>query len=157
MAADRNAADNGLPTPPLLYHGYDDFMDTRLKTTIIALEKELLQPEVRASSSGRLNELLAKDYFEFGRSGKKYTKDDVLNALPSEEEEKFVTSLFELMPLSPDTVLLTYFLERENLATKNKSSSWRSSIWQMHDGKWQMIFHQGTPVKDKGGEKGGRP
>jgi hypothetical protein len=122
-------------------------MDAELKTTIIALEKELLQPNVRASSSGRLNELLANDYFEFGQSGKKYTKDGVLNLLPSHEEEKFVTSRFELMPLSPDTVLLTYFLERENLEAKNKNSSVRSSIWRMHNGKWQMIFHQGTPVK----------
>ena len=75
------------------------------------------------------------------------TKDDVLKVLPSHEEEKFVTSRFELIPLSPDTVLLTYFLERENLEAKNKSSSVRSSIWRMHNGKWQMIFHQGTPVK----------
>ncbi len=42
------------------------------------LEVELLQPEVRKSKE-RLNELLADDFFEIGESGKKYSKQDILN------------------------------------------------------------------------------
>ncbi len=123
-----------------------DFMDEQLKDLIVGLEKELLEPKVRASNDGRLNELLADDFFEFGQSGNKYNKVDVLKDLPAHEEEKFFTSQFEMRTLSSDTVLLTYFLERENLEAKNKSSSRRSSIWQKRNDRWQMIFHQGTPL-----------
>ena len=70
-----------------------------------------------------------------------------LKDLPAHEEETFLASRFELLSLSSDTVLLTYFLERENLKAKNKSRSWRSSIWQNRKGKWQMIFHQEQPYR----------
>lgn len=119
-------------------------MDASLEYEIIALEKELLDPAVRKSGIDRVNELLADDSFEIGQSGRTYRKADMLNALPMQEAAEFAASRFQLRSLSEDVVLLTYFVERVDLGSRMKSSSWRSSIWTLTNGQWQMLFHQGT-------------
>jgi hypothetical protein len=48
--------------------------------TLRAFEEELHRPEVRRDSSG-LRALLHADFEEIGRSGRRYTRDDVLREL----------------------------------------------------------------------------
>ena len=108
------------------------------------LETELLQPEVRKAKE-RLNELLADEFIEIGESGKKYNKQEILNDLPEQTEIKFTISNFNAVEVSPDIVLATYQAEEE--IAGNKTSSLRSSFWQNKNGKWQIIFHQGTLLK----------
>jgi hypothetical protein len=50
---------------------------------------------------------------------------------------------FEVHPLAPDVVLATYCSVNET----RKQHTLRSSIWKRIDGRWQMVFHQGTPTK----------
>ena len=40
-----------------------------------------------------------------------------------------------------------YKVIKLNEKDENKRSSIRSSIWKLHDGKWKMIFHQGTNTR----------
>ena len=118
-------------------------MDAHLKQQLMDLEVKLLQPDIRKSVK-QLNTLLADDFLEFGQSGKTYSKQDVLEALPELTEELFMASHFEARMLSDDVVLLTYLLERRgNDAMKSRSC--RSSIWKRTGEQWQMTFHQGTP------------
>ena len=121
-------------------------MDKTLTNLIKTLEVELLQPDVRKSAS-KLNELLSDDFFEFGSSGDRYTKQDVIRFLAETNEAKFVIRDFKIKELSPDNVLATYIIEKEDLESGKKSWSLRSSIWQNRDGNWQIIFHQGTLTK----------
>lgn len=123
-------------------------MNQQLKDLIQKIEVELLQADVRRSKE-RLGGLLADDFFEFGQSGDKYDKQDILEMLPQLPEEKFLVSDFEIQELFPETVLATYLLEREELETKKKSRSRRSSIYQKHNDTYRMLFHQGTPVADQ--------
>ena len=108
------------------------------------LETELLQPEVRKSKE-RLNELLADDFYEIGESGKQYNKQDILNDLLKQTEAKFTIQNFNAVEISPGIILATYQAEKE--IAGNKTSSLRSSFWQNRNGKWQITFHQGTPLK----------
>ena len=121
-------------------------MDKNLTNIIRELEVELLHPDVRKSTT-RLNELLSEDFFEFGSTGKSYSKQDVIRLLKKAKEAKFTISDFKIKVLSPDVVLATYSIEKEDLESSGKSWSLRSSLWQNHNGNWQIIFHQGTPVK----------
>lgn len=109
------------------------------------LETELLRPEVRKSKK-RLDELLADDFYEIGESGKKYNKQDILNDLPKQAEVDFTIQNFNAVEISPGIILATYQIEKE--IAGNKTSSLRSSFWQNKNGKWQIIFHQGTTLKD---------
>jgi len=120
-------------------------MNPQLKDLIKKIEVELLQDDVRKSKE-RLGKILSDDFFEFGQSGNKYFKQDILELLPLLPKEKFSVSNFEVLELSPDKVLATYLMERQELKTKKKSRSWRSSIYQKHNDTYQMLFHQGTPI-----------
>ncbi len=125
-------------------------MNKSLAKQIEELEVSLLQPEVRRSAK-KISELLADDFVEFGMFGKIYSKQDFVELLPNSEEEKFErykASNFEARKIATDTVLLTYKASIEFLKTEETIWTMRCSIWQKRGENWQMIFHQGTVIKD---------
>ena len=103
------------------------------------LEESLLLPDVR--KSGRLVELVADDFVEFGSSGRTYTKADLVAALQAEVPVTQTTSDFRIAKLAPEIALLTYRIERH---ASPPVYTLRSSIWRNRDGRWQMVFHQAT-------------
>lgn len=111
-----------------------------------ALELELLQPETRKSLE-RLSELLADDFFEFMQSGAAATKQDILDYLPNAPEEQFVVRDMEVKILSAENILLHYIADRKVIESGEEKCTLCSSIWQKRDGRWQMLFFQGTPAK----------
>jgi hypothetical protein len=119
-------------------------MDDLLKKTIKDLEVELLQPHVRKNIS-RLNELISDDFIEFGASGNRYNKKDVLNVLPGSDEVKYTIREFAVIEVTAGTMLATYRVEKEVPSCGEKTFSVRRSIWQERKGQWQIIFHQGAP------------
>lgn len=110
-----------------------------LKEHLYTLETTLLKDDVRKSAD-TLNELLADDFVEYSSTGEIYDKENILNRLPSENDPGITMRDFEIKYLSPKAVLTTFkvFIE-----SKQKHSL-RSSVWKFNDGRWQMIFHQGT-------------
>jgi len=48
---------------------------------------------------------------------------------------------FKVQLLAPHTALVTYKTVRQSQPSRPTP---RSSIWQLLDGRWEMIFHQGT-------------
>ncbi len=114
--------------------------------TIYELEISLLKPEVR-SSFDQLNNLLADDFKEFGSSGRAYTKQNVLERLPSNTDMVvYVVSDFVVSILSEDIVMSNFKTERV-INDIEKVLSLRTSLWRKEGGAWRMFFHQGTPVK----------
>ncbi len=53
---------------------------------------------------------------------------------------------FALRRLGPQAALLTYRSMRPTAGTGEALYSLRCSVWQWQDGRWQMVFHQGTPT-----------
>lgn len=113
--------------------------------TIKELEFSLLKPEVR-SSKEELNRLLADDFVEFGTSGNKYTKADILERLPNTNEKvEYVVSDFFVEILS-DNVAVATFKTEKTTDGKQKVVSQRSSHWRKTDSGWQMFLHEATPI-----------
>jgi hypothetical protein len=91
--------------------------------------------------------MTAEDYWETGASGRRYTRQFVLDGL----EERFSvphadvweTSEFQCRRLGEDTYLLTYTLLQEHVRLTRRSTIWRSTP----DG-WKIVYHQGTMVQD---------
>ncbi|QHW35279.1 DUF4440 domain-containing protein [Paenibacillus rhizovicinus] len=111
-----------------------------IRQELLELEELLLQPEVRTSVTA-LSKLLADDFFEFGSSGKIWSRRDALDP-NGIGVVKMELSDFQIHPLSEGVTLSTYkILNKENM-----QYSLRSSIWKYENAKWQMIFHQGTPI-----------
>ena len=116
------------------------------------LAEELKALEVRvmtAAGVGRsqdIAEFMADDFLEIGASGHKYSKSDVLGALPSLPRRKFSLTDFQVRELAPDIVLVNY----RSQAVAKDSIAWahRTTIWARRGGKWQIVFHQATPTKE---------
>jgi hypothetical protein len=107
------------------------------------LEEKLLKPEVRRSADD-VAHLLADEFIEFGSSGCIFNKSQVISSLQQEVPEAAVRISIEnfvTRRLAPHVVLVTYHTVGSDPAVQRI----RSSIWKFEGGRWQMVFHQGTP------------
>jgi hypothetical protein len=109
---------------------------------LIRLEQSLFERDVRASPD-RLEELLAPDFLEIGSSGRVFDRAAIVRELQSENPKTVSATNFEVRFLTPKIALLTYRSRRIEEGT----SFLRSSIWRHREGRWQMVFHQGTRVE----------
>ena len=109
------------------------------------LEKLLQQPEIRHSPQ-KLAKLLADGFVEFGGSGRMCDKQQIIEELLNEPPLRIAMSGFRVTPLAADIVLATYEAAIRGQSKKSARRSLRSSIWKKKKGRWQMIFHQGTPI-----------
>jgi hypothetical protein len=110
------------------------------------LELELLLPEVRQSPE-RLLSLLADEFREFGSSGRIFDRREIVEALRTEPRVQFSVADFRATVLGEGVVLVTYRAVRRNESDDSELASLRSSLWVLRDGRWQMVFHQGTRVR----------
>jgi len=118
--------------------------DTAQEIILRQLEERLLQPEVRRSAQD-VAELLADEFIEFGSSGRQFTKPQIIESLQQELPTRLALREFRARPLAPGVVLVTYRAVRQSVSEEQVMYSLRSSIWRRSEGRWQMIFHQGTP------------
>jgi hypothetical protein len=107
------------------------------------LEERLLQPDVRRSAR-TIASLLADEFVEFGSSGRVFDRPQIIAALRDEPPIERVLSDFRSTVLAPGVVLVTYRIARRTAADESSQHLLRSSIWKLIDGRWQMVFHQGT-------------
>lgn len=114
-----------------------------LQKHIRELEERLLRPEVRRSPR-LLDELLADEFVEFASDGAAYDKREVIDTLQSERSLHRSLTDFRLIVLAEGVVLSTYRSSRHGSSPQEAVDSLRSSIWKQRDGRWQLIFHQGT-------------
>lgn len=112
-----------------------------IETTVMKLERELLDPTAR-SDRHRLDALLADDFFEVGATGRSFGKADVLSRLPHESGITFTATDMQAYLLSPDVALVTYLAIRTHAGEAIHSK--RSSVWVHSSHGWQMRYHQGT-------------
>ncbi len=109
------------------------------------LEERLLRANVRRSPQD-LAELLADDFIEIGSSGRIYDRQTTIAELQHESPIEISLTHFQMRILAPDVVLATYHAVRSASAPAQTTQSLRSSIWKRLDGRWQLVFHQGTPL-----------
>ncbi len=118
--------------------------DDNLGKTMLALELELLSPPVRTSSE-HLDQLLAVEFVEFGASGRIFDKNAMIAMLrQSTSSVVFQVNNFRLLTSGEHEVLATYTLGVRSNAGDVLRKSNRSSLWARREGRWQLLFHQGT-------------
>ena len=108
------------------------------------LEEELWREETRFDLI-RMNEVIAPDFFEIGRSGRIYQRADTLGAVPEPNDARFPLQEFRARLLAPDVAQVTY-----NSAVKYSGEylhGRRSSIWSRGANGWVLRFHQGAPFE----------
>jgi hypothetical protein len=91
---------------------------------------------------------MAPDYWEVGASGRRYTREFILNLLPHRPLVDAASAGWEtrdlgLRRLGPHTYLLTYTLHQGERISR------RATIWEDAGGHWQIVYHQGTLVTEE--------
>jgi len=107
-----------------------------LEEELLGLEKRLLDPKERRERRA-LAELLDEDFVEHGSSGRVYTRAEIL-ALPMEPDRAFEFGPFRVKELAPGCALARYRVLSDGVW------SLRCSVWRLREGRWQLVFHQGT-------------
>ena len=107
------------------------------------LEECLLQPDMHKAAE-EVAELLTEDFIEFGSSGRIFHRKELIESLQSEPTMRRSLTNFTTSVLAPGVVLTTYRVIRHDPAEAQPAYSLRSSIWKLIDGRWRILFHQGT-------------
>jgi hypothetical protein len=109
----------------------------------LELETSLHRKQIRNRVEA-VSALLANSFIEFGSSGTVWDKSSIVDSMRTDELDQHITvEDFAARELAPDVVLVTC-ISKKVAQDQLETSSLRSSIWKRLDGKWQMIFHQGT-------------
>ena len=110
------------------------------------LEEELWTSETRFDRA-YMEEIMAPDFFEFGRSGHVYDIEQIL----SHESDKIVAVIplpnLKIRLLTEDVAQVTYYSEATFDGIVEKAR--RSSIWTRSGESWKLRFHQGTTYYDE--------
>ncbi len=129
---------------------------------IRSLEISLHQNGVR-NDAAQLQALLHDDFMEIGRSGHSYNKAQMIAHLtqssphaaqssPHTAQGSTHTAVwaqdFKLTMPAYSVALLTYHSAQTDADDQLTLCTARSSLWQLADTGWQLLFHQGTPVPE---------
>ena len=85
----------------------------------------------------------APDFFEFGRSGRVYSRKQIILSEAGEIQAKLPLENLSIRLLDENTAHVTYNSHVEYNGVVEHAR--RSSIWSRGEQGWVMRFHQGTP------------
>ena len=89
-------------------------------------------------------EMMAPDYWEVGASGRRYSREFVLDTLEARlpgDEDQWETRGFHCLEIAPDNYLVTYTLLQGARVTR------RATLWRRTKSGWKVLYHQGTVVE----------
>ena len=103
------------------------------------LEEDLWHEETRFDIP-YMEQLFAEDFFEFGRSGRVYRREDTLSVPRQPIETILPLPDFDARRLTDDIAQVTYnsAVTYDGLLEKGR----RSSIWSRASNGWVIRFHQ---------------
>ena len=111
------------------------------------LEESLWVAETRYDQA-YMDKVLAPDFFEIGRSGRVYQREEVINSPRRPIYAEIPLPGFSVRLLSKDLAQVTY--NSHAVFDDTIELGRRSSIWTRSRDGWILRFHQGTPYKEDG-------
>lgn len=114
------------------------------------LEESLWRAQTRYDRD-YMESILHPDFFEFGRSGRRYTREQCLAANGEHIRAELPLRNFTACRVGPEVALVTYtsVVTSETVEVGN-----RSSLWIRDGARWLLRFHQGTAVPRPDGSLG---
>jgi len=92
-----------------------------------------------------IDELLSLDFEEIDANGMVHHRNDVIQWLLQKDKIRRWSLLnFRIKLLTDDCVLAIYNTCNENDAIQTNYKSTRTSVWQLQNNQWKMIFHQAS-------------
>ena len=107
------------------------------------LEEGLWRVEVRFDPI-RMDELLAPDFFEIGRFGRTYRREDIMGTTVQSINARLPLMEFRARLLAPNIAQVIYVSTVTYQGVEELA--YRSSIWSRAENGWKLRFHQGTAI-----------
>ena len=107
------------------------------------LEESLWRAETRFDTK-LMNQTFSTDFFEFGRSGRIYGRQECLDVERQPIDARLPLKDLRIRLISPDVVQVTYVSSVTYYGIEELAN--RSSIWTRTEHGWQLRFHQGTAI-----------
>ncbi len=115
-----------------------DNSKTHYEDRILELEKNFFQCKYLQDKE-YIADIFDDDYFEMGKSRKRYNKQDAIAALSSIDEDRSIEIFdFECNQIDSNVYLVHYTTRESGI------DAYRTSIWRNTNGKLRIIFHQAT-------------
>ena len=118
-------------------------LSSRDRDDMKRLEEGLWRADVRFDPK-RMDDILAPDFFEFGRSGRIYRREDTLDIPAQPILAKLPLMEFSARLLDANVAHVTYVSAVTYDGVEELAN--RSSIWSRAGSGWQLRFHQGTAI-----------
>ena len=118
-------------------------LSSRDEEDLRVLEEGLWREETRFDSTW-MDEVLAPDFFEFGRSGRAYSREGTLEVAAQPIDAELPLMDFRARLLDTDIAQVTYVSAVTYDGVRELAN--RSSIWSRTENGWRLRFHQGTAV-----------
>ena len=117
-----------------------------LSTGLLAILDDLLRHEP-IFHRPEFPTAMAPDYREVGASGRRYSREFILQTLANEPPADAAVAGWQIFEpqcqqLGEATYLFTYTLHQGERITR------RTTIWRQSASGWQALFHQGTIVQN---------
>lgn len=108
----------------------------------LRLETDLWRAETRFDRV-YMDEILADDFYEVGRSGNLHSRESVLSFERIDIDVVLPLPDFQVHLLGLDVALVSYntAVTYDGIVEKSR----RASLWQRVAGSWKLKYHQGTP------------
>lgn len=95
-----------------------------------------------------MDRVLAPEFFEFGRSGRIYSRRECLAVMSGGPiGARLPLPNFTVQELDANIALVTY---RSEVTYDPLQAANRSSLWVRANNDWRLVFHQGTPANLRG-------
>ena len=117
---------------------------------LLAVLQELKQrepifhrPEL-GTTRGDFENMTDPSFWEVGASGRRYSRDFILDTLENRMlqgfEDIWETLDFHCLEIAPENYLVTYTLLQGARVTR------RATLWRRTSSGWKILYHQGTVV-----------
>lgn len=110
------------------------------------LEEDLWLEQTRFNRS-YMEDVMASDFFEFGRSGRIHSRESCLSSARVPINATIPLKELNIRLLTSDVAQVTYTSEVTYDGVMEKGR--RSSIWSRSGEGWKLRFHQGTAFHDE--------
>lgn len=117
---------------------YDQPSPSGLRDELLRLELALAQRR-EADLPGGYAAVIHAAFRETGASGRRWTRDAMLEALAGAARSEVTIDDFEIETLAPGVVLATD-------QTVGIRPARRASVWVLEGGRWRVRYHHGAPL-----------
>jgi len=117
-------------------------LDPIAALTLQALEESMWRTETRFDRA-YMDAVLHPEFAEVGRSGRVFTRDEVLDMPHVEIRVDIPRESFSAVEIAPGVALVSY----QTVPTESlHGAAHRASIWLADGDRWLLRYHHGTPA-----------